>query len=167
MYTKFILIAGPEIYSLTKIILTTLHAITKSVVPFCSAQDGESIDVNCLVFWTFCKNGENQPKFPVYYSKGVFINFGKFSLTWEIDITGMYIQSVNSEWNDILILLCRVLLWSYILCRNHNSVNVFITQHNKPTKWLKKYPSLTRESFYQLTLVNTLFELSVCIFSCE
>ena len=31
-------------------ILTTVCAMTKSFVPFCSAQDGESTDVNCLVF---------------------------------------------------------------------------------------------------------------------
>ena len=30
-------------------ILTTVRAMTKSFVPFCSAQDGESTDVNCLV----------------------------------------------------------------------------------------------------------------------
>ena len=28
---------------------TTVHATTKSFIPFCSAQDGESADTNCLV----------------------------------------------------------------------------------------------------------------------
>ena len=31
-------------------ISTTVHAMTKSLVPFCSAQDGESTDMNSLVF---------------------------------------------------------------------------------------------------------------------
>ena len=31
-------------------ILTTVHATTKSFVPFCSAQDGESTDMNSLMF---------------------------------------------------------------------------------------------------------------------
>ena len=31
-------------------ISTTVYATTKSFVPFCSAQDGESTDMNCLVF---------------------------------------------------------------------------------------------------------------------
>ena len=31
-------------------ISTTIHATTKSFVPFCSAQDGESTDMNSLVF---------------------------------------------------------------------------------------------------------------------
>ena len=33
-----------------KNISTTVHAMTKSFVPFCSAQDGESTDMNCSVF---------------------------------------------------------------------------------------------------------------------
>ena len=39
-------------YSINKFdhILTTVHAAKKLFVPFCSAQDGESTDVNCLVF---------------------------------------------------------------------------------------------------------------------
>ena len=39
-------------------ILTTLHAMTKLFVPFCSAQDGEFTDMNCLVLWAHCENGE-------------------------------------------------------------------------------------------------------------
>ena len=34
----------------------TVHATTKLFVPFCSAQDGKSTDMNCLVFWAYCKN---------------------------------------------------------------------------------------------------------------
>ena len=35
---------------LNKNISTTVHATTKSFVPFCSVQNGESNDINCLVF---------------------------------------------------------------------------------------------------------------------
>ena len=31
-------------------ISVTVHDMKKSFVPFCSAQDGESTDMNCLVF---------------------------------------------------------------------------------------------------------------------
>ena len=35
----------------------TIHAMTKLFVPFCSAQEGQSADMNCLVFWAHCENG--------------------------------------------------------------------------------------------------------------
>ena len=38
------------VLSLYENILTTIHAMTKSFLLFCSAQDGESADMNCLVF---------------------------------------------------------------------------------------------------------------------
>ena len=69
-------------------ISTTVHAMTKSFVMFCSTQDGESTDVNCLVFWAHCKNGKILTKRQVY-NKGIFTNFGYFSLKWDIDITTM------------------------------------------------------------------------------
>ena len=34
----------------TQYISTTVHAMTKSFIPFCLAQDSESTDMNCLVF---------------------------------------------------------------------------------------------------------------------
>ena len=40
------------------IILTTVLAMTNPFVPFCSAQDGESAVMNCLVFIAHCKNGK-------------------------------------------------------------------------------------------------------------
>ena len=40
----------PQVLQLDNNISTTVHAMTKSFVPFCSAQDGESTDMNCLVF---------------------------------------------------------------------------------------------------------------------
>ena len=39
-----------KVLQLYRGISTTVHATTKSFVPFCSAQDGESSDMNCLVF---------------------------------------------------------------------------------------------------------------------
>ena len=39
-----------QVLCLYKNILSTVHAMTKLFVPFCSAQDGESTDINCLVF---------------------------------------------------------------------------------------------------------------------
>ena len=52
-------------------ISTTVHAMTKSFVLFCSAQDDESTDMNCLVFWVHCKNGKILMKCQVY-NKGIF-----------------------------------------------------------------------------------------------
>ena len=56
-------------------ISTTVHATTKSFVPFCSAQDAESVDINCLVFWAHYKNG-------------------KILISLE--------RTVDSEWNDVI-----------------------------------------------------------------
>ena len=64
--------------------------MTKSFVPFCLAQDGESTDINCLVFWAQCKNGKILMKRKVYNNKGIFTNFGYFFMTWDIDIIRMY-----------------------------------------------------------------------------
>ena len=36
-------------------ISTTIHAMIVLSVPFCPAQNGESTDINCLVFWEDCK----------------------------------------------------------------------------------------------------------------
>ena len=40
------------------IISTNVHAMTKSFVLFCSPQNGESTDMNCLVFGEHCKNAK-------------------------------------------------------------------------------------------------------------
>ena len=45
-------------------ISTTVHGTIKSLVPFCSAQDDESNDINCLVFWAQFKNGQNFDNMP-------------------------------------------------------------------------------------------------------
>ena len=39
----------------------TAQATTKSFLPYCSAQNDESNDINCLVFWAYCKNGKFLP----------------------------------------------------------------------------------------------------------
>ena len=70
-------------------ILTTIHAMTKSFLPFCSAQDGESTDMNCLVFWTRCENGKILTKCQVY-NKGIFTDFGYFFIVWKINIIRIY-----------------------------------------------------------------------------
>ena len=51
--------------------------MTKSFVPFCSAQDGESTDMNCLVFLEHCKTGKILMKRQVYY-KGIFTDLQYF-----------------------------------------------------------------------------------------
>ena len=51
-------------------ILTIIHGTTKLFVPFCSAQDGESTDMNCLQFQVHCKNGKIWMKHQVY-NKGI------------------------------------------------------------------------------------------------
>ena len=58
-------------------ISTTVHAMTKSFVPFCSAQDDESADINCLVFWAYYKNAKILTKRQVY-NKGISSIFGNF-----------------------------------------------------------------------------------------
>ena len=51
--------------------------MTKLFVLFCSAQDGESTDMNCLVVYVYCKDGKILMKHQVY-NKGIFTNFGYF-----------------------------------------------------------------------------------------
>ena len=58
-------------------ISTTVHAMTKSFVPFCSARDGESTDINYFVFWSHCKNGKILAKHQVY-NKGILPILGIF-----------------------------------------------------------------------------------------
>ena len=59
--------------------------MTKLFIKFCSAQDGESTDMNCFVFWAHCKNGKILSKRQVY-NKGIFTNFGYFFIIWNNDI---------------------------------------------------------------------------------
>ena len=73
--------------------------MTKLFVPFCSAQDGESTDMNCLVFWAHCENGKNSMKHQVYNNKGIFTNFEYFS---EYEILISLECTVDSEWNDTI-----------------------------------------------------------------
>ena len=84
-------------------ISTTVHAMTKLFVPFCSAQDGESTDINCLeincleykLILANCKNGKILMKCQVY-NKGIFINY---ELLISLECT------TDSEWNDVINLI--------------------------------------------------------------
>ena len=91
------------------LISTTVHAMTKSFVPFCSAQDGKSADTNCLVFQALCKNGKFLVKRKVY-NKGFSPILGNFS-RYEILISLEW--ALGSEWNDVILFcytmfVCRV-----------------------------------------------------------
>ena len=63
----------------TTCISTIVHAMTKLFVPFCSAQDDESTDINCLVFWEYCKNGKILMKHKVYIIRRFSQILGIFS----------------------------------------------------------------------------------------
>ena len=101
-----------------KNISTTIHAMTKSFVPFCSAQDGESTDMNCLVFWAHCKNGKILMKYQVY-NKGIFANFGCF-LQYKMLIS--LECTVDSEWNGIINSVVSCLIVKLFLHENHQRV---------------------------------------------
>ena len=58
-------------------ISTTIQAMVKWFVSFCLAQDGESTDMNCLVFYELCENDKFLTKRQVY-NKGIFVDFGYF-----------------------------------------------------------------------------------------
>ena len=63
----------------SKNISATIHARAKLFVLFCSAQDGESAGMNCLVFWAHCKNTYYfQQNTKSIYNQGIFTNFGYF-----------------------------------------------------------------------------------------
>ena len=68
----------PQTTPFTQNISTTVHAMTKLFVPFCSAQDGESTDVNCLAVLVHCENGKFLTKHQVY-NKGISRILGSFS----------------------------------------------------------------------------------------
>ena len=94
-----------QVLRLYKNILATVHAMTKSFVQFCSAQDGESTGVNCLVFWAHCEIEKIVMKCQVY-NKGIFTILKYFSSYEILECT------VDSEWNGV-ILLCHIQLLSY------------------------------------------------------
>ena len=81
-------------------ILPTIHGMTKLFVPFCSAQDDESTDMNCLVFWAHCKNGKILTKHQVYiYNKGILPILGIFP--WYKIIVPLECAA-DSEWNGAM-----------------------------------------------------------------
>ena len=75
---SIIRVFSPFWWTYTLNISTTVCAMTKLSVPFCSAQDGESIDINCFVFWAHYKNGKILAKRQVY-NKGILPILGNFS----------------------------------------------------------------------------------------
>ena len=83
-------------------ISTTVHATTKLFVLFCSAQDIESTDINCLVFWAHCKNGN-------------FWWNGKCA--------------VDSERNDVIIFVIPCSVAEIFLCKNHKNSAFNNSQH--------------------------------------
>ena len=70
-------------------ISTTVHATTKQFVPFCSAQDGEFTNTNCLMFQAYCKNGQILMKRQVY-NKDIFHKFWNLLILWNIDIVRVF-----------------------------------------------------------------------------
>ena len=72
--------------------------MTKSFVPFCSTQDGESTDMNCLVFRAHCKNGKILMKHQVY-NKGILpilVIFSGYEMLISLEC------AVDSEQNGVI-----------------------------------------------------------------
>ena len=65
--------------------MTAVHAVAKSFAPFSAAYDGESADMNCLVFWVLYKNGKIGVKCQVY-NKRIFSNFGNSECAVDSDV---------------------------------------------------------------------------------
>ena len=101
----------------TRNISTTTLVMTTLFVPFCSAQDGESTDMNCMVFWELCKNGKILMKRQVY-NKGIWLIFG--ILSW-CEILISLECAVDCEWNDVnnFIVLCSVV--EFFINKNHKN----------------------------------------------
>ena len=65
-----------------KNISTTIHAMTKSFLPFRSAQDGKSTGVNCLVLFEHTAKMAKFAETPIY-NKGILLILASF-LGYEI-----------------------------------------------------------------------------------
>ena len=113
--------------SCTQTISTTVHAMTKSFVPFCSAQDGESTDMNCLEFWAYCENDKILMKRQVYIIRGFSPILGIFSY-YEILIS--LECAVNSEWNGIINFLLSCSVVKLFNRRNYNNPAFNFQQNN-------------------------------------
>ena len=73
--TTTIMLLGPRSPKHDNITSTTIHAMTKSFVLFCPAQDGENQHADCFVFLAHCKNFDRTLSIN---SKGIFLNLGNF-----------------------------------------------------------------------------------------
>ena len=99
-------------------ISTTIHAMTKLFVPFCSAQDGESTDMNCLMFWAHCKIGKILTKQQVYIIRAFSPISGIFE---QYEILISLECAVDSERNDVIIFVISCSVAEIFLCKNHKN----------------------------------------------
>ena len=105
----------------------TIHAMTKLFVPFCSAQNNESTDMNCLVFWVHCKNGKIWTNHQVY-NKGISPILGSFS-KYEILIS--LESTVDSQMNDVVNSVVSCLIAEFLIHREiTRSSFQWLTHHN-------------------------------------
>ena len=77
-----------------------IHATAKSFVPFCSAQNDESADMNCLVFWVLFKRAK------IWLNvMSIIRGFSNFGYSEVLEC------AVDSEWNDVVgnIKICLVI----------------------------------------------------------
>ena len=93
-------------------ISTTVHATTKLFLPFFSTQDGDSTDINCLVFWAHCQSGKFLTKHQVY-NKGIFINLGNYEILISLE------YMIDSEWNNVINFDASCSVAKLFIRRNH------------------------------------------------
>ena len=99
------------------IISKTIHTTTKLFVPFYSAQDGKSTDMNYLIFRKNCENGKILTKHQVY-NKGILPILGKFE-QYEILISPESV--VDSEWNGVINFVVSCSVAKLFICRSHKN----------------------------------------------
>ena len=102
--------------------LTTVHAMTKLFVLFCSAQDGESVDMTSLVFWAHCKKHKISTNIKsIIWNKGIITNFGYFSWYKKL-ISLKCVHVVDTEWNKEITLIVLYSVVEIFICRNHKNL---------------------------------------------
>ena len=92
--------------------------MTKLFVLFCLAQDGESADMNCLVFWAHFQNGKILTKRQVY-NKGISPILGIFS---QYGILILLKCAVDSEWNGVISSVVSCSIVEIFLHESHQRV---------------------------------------------
>ena len=122
--------------SIEQNILTTVHAMIKLFVPFCSAQDGESVDMTSLVFWAHCEKHKISTK---HHIKKAFSPIWVFFIIIMKKLISLKC-AVNSEWNEEI---------TFIV--SHSVVEVFeIIKIQLSMAW---YP--TNELLFATTIFST------------